>query len=441
MLQERFSRWRGDLLLRRVIRNSSYLFSSNAVSAVLGAVQMYLVIRLLSPEEYGLALGIIMVFVSNVNRLLSFRMSEVVVKYAGEALARDDRQRAAALVKGIGLTEAVTSVAAYLVLLALAASAARTYETSAFLFAFYGLFLLANLVYETSVGVLQATDQFKYVARANLFQSITTATLILVAFLLQWGIFEVLAAYLIGKTIAGLTVSGSALREVQRRLGSGWVRAPLGLLSDWKSIGRFMLSTNLNGTINLFARDNIPLYIGYFLSTAEVGYFKFALSLINLVMLPIEPFIWPTYAEITRTIAGREWGATRRLLKQVSSIAGVWTLFTGGGLIALGWWLIPLVFGADYSPAYPAVVVLLFGYGFANVFNWNRPLLLALGKPAYPLMVAAIVGTVEIALIFALVPRGDYLTAAAIFSGYLAVSILWMVLRGLTLIRREEAAS
>src|SRR3970040_1546526 len=104
MLQERFSRWRGDLLLRRVIRNSSYLFSSNAVSAVLGAVQMYLVIRLLSPEEYGLALGIIMVFVSNVNRLLSFRMSEVVVKYAGEALARDDRQRAAALVKGIGLT-------------------------------------------------------------------------------------------------------------------------------------------------------------------------------------------------------------------------------------------------------------------------------------------------------------------------------------------------
>ena len=56
---------------------------------------------------------------------------------------------------------------------------------------------------------------------------------------------------------------------------------------------------------------------------------------------------------------------------------------------------------------------------------------LRLGHPAYPLMVAAIVGAIEVALIFLLVPAGNYLVAAAIFSAYLAVSILWMVLRGL----------
>ncbi|MGZ9234155.1 MAG: lipopolysaccharide biosynthesis protein, partial [Anaerolineales bacterium] len=163
--------------------------------------------------------------------------------------------------------------------------------------------------------------------------------------------------------------------------------------------------------------------------------------LIGLMMLPIEPFIWPTYAEITRTVAQRQWDATRKLLKQVSSIAGVWTLLVGGGLTLLGWWLLPLIFGADYSPAYPALVILLLGYGCANVLNWNRPLLLALGKPTYPLFVAAIVGVVEVALILILVPRGNYLTAAAIFSGYLAVSIIWMVWRGLTIIKREEAVS
>ena len=111
-----------------------------------------------------------------------------------------------------------------------------------------------------------------------------------------------------------------------------------------------MISTNLNGTVNLFVRDNIPLYIGYLLSATEVGYFKFALTLINLIKLPIEPFIWPTYAEITRTIAQKQWETTRKLLKQVSSIAGVWTLLTGGGLVLLGWWLIPLVFGAKWRP-------------------------------------------------------------------------------------------
>ena len=441
LFQKIYSGLREDALLQRVVRNSGYLFSSSAVAAGLSVIQMYFVLQLLSPEAYGLAFGIIMVFASNVNRLLSFRMSEVVVKYVGEALTQENKERAAALVKGIGLVEALTSILAYLVLLTLASLAARVYQTSAFLFAYYGLFLLANLVYETSVGVLQTMDQFKVVARANLFQSVTVAILILIAFLLKRGIFEILTAYLIGKTIAGLTVSISAAREMNDKLGSGWIRAPLRLLTDWRAIGRFMLSTNLNGTINLFARDNIPLYIGYFLSAAEVGYFKFALWLIGLMMLPIEQFIWPTYAEITRTVAQRQWEATRRLLKQVSSIAGAWTLLVGGGLTLLGWWLIPLIFGADYSPAYPALVILLLGYGCANVLNWNRPLLLALGKPMYPLIVAAIVGAIEVALIFTLVPRGSYLTAAAIFSGYLAVSILWMVVRGLTLIQRKEAAS
>ena len=75
---------------------------------------------------YGLLI-IIMDFASNVNRLLSFRMSEVTVKYMGEALAQDDKQRAAALVKGIGLTEAATSILAYSGLLLLSVWGARTF--------------------------------------------------------------------------------------------------------------------------------------------------------------------------------------------------------------------------------------------------------------------------------------------------------------------------
>jgi O-antigen/teichoic acid export membrane protein len=405
---------------------------------------MIIVVRMLDPDGYGLATGIIMVFASNVNRFLSFRMSEVVVRYAGEALVHAQKDRAAALIKGIGLTEAMTSLLAYLVLVALSPWAANNLAKDGFtapLFIFYGLFLLANLVYETSAGVLQATDRFAKVARANFLQSVTVFLSILAISLWMPTVLGVLAAYLAGKIVAGIMVTVSAIREANRTLGPGWMRAPLSLISDWRSIGNFMLSTNINGTINLFARDNIPIYIGYFLSTAEVGYFKFALTLVNLVMLPIEPFIWPTYAEITRTIAARQWEATRKLLKQVSSIAGAWTLLTGGGLIALGWWLIPLVFGAEYLPAYPAIVILLLGYACANVCNWNRPLLLALGRPRYPLLVAGTVGAVELALIFWLVPRGTYLTAAAIFSGYLAISILWMVWRGLSLLPRGEAAA
>ena len=251
------SNLRNDPLLQRVVRNSSYLFSSSAVSAVLSAVQMIFVVRLLDPDGYGLATGIIMVFASNVNRFLSFRMSEVVVRYAGEALTQEKKERAAALIKGIGMIEAVTSIVAYLVLIVLSSWAATVLAkdiSTRPLFIFYGLFLLSNLVYETSVGTLQTLDQFGRVARANFYQSITTFIVIILISLWLPNLFGVLLAYLAGKTVAGLMVTVSALRELYRKFGNEWTRVPLSLVPDWKPIGRFMLSTNINGTINLFAR-------------------------------------------------------------------------------------------------------------------------------------------------------------------------------------------
>jgi O-antigen/teichoic acid export membrane protein len=432
---------RNDPLLQRVVRNSSYLFSSSAVSAVLSLVQGIFVVRLLGDSAYGL-LAIIMDFASNTNRLLSFRMSEVVVKYVGDAIEQNNKEGAAALVKGIGITEAVTSVLAYLVLLAISSWGARIFAndaTVAYLFRYYGLFLLANLVYETTVGVLQTMNQFKQVAHANFYQSVATTLLIIAAFVLRLGIFGILAAYLVGKTIAAILIARSAFRELNNKLGNQWIHAPLSIVTNWKSILRFSFSTNLNGTINLFARDNIRLYLAIFLPDAQIGYFKLASQLINLVMLPIEPFIAPTYAEIARTIAQRQWQNTRKLLKQVSTIGGVWTLIAGGGLIALGWWIIPFLFGSNMLPAYLCLIILLVGYSFANVMNWNRPLLLALGHPTYPLMVAAITGAIEVTLIFIFVPGSNYLVGAAIFSAYLAISISWNVLRGLSIIKREEA--
>jgi len=448
MLQ-RLHSWRQDHILRGVLKSSSYLFSSNALSAALSVLQGIFAVRLLGMDGYGLVSGIVIVFVSNVNRLLSFRMSEVVVKHFGQALAEGNRERAAAVVKGAGLVEAGTSVLAYLILLLLAPWAAvqsAKDPSTAYLFRYYGLVLLSYLVYETSNGVLQATKRFDRLAWINACQSILTAGLILAAFLYRGSAINVLTAYLLGKTLAGLAIAWLALREMNTRLGHGWQRVPLKNLTDWRAIVRFAINTNLNGTVSLFVRDNAPLYLTLLrpeaVAQTEVGYFKLALSIINLVMLPIEPFIWPTYAEITRTIAQKQWQATRRLLKRVSAIAGLWTLAAGGGLALLGWWLIPTVYGAGTGPTYPVLLILLVGYGFANILNWNRPLLLALGKPSFPLIVAASAGLVEILLAFWLVPVYGYRSMAAILSGFFIVSIgiiVWRGMRELTRLEAEQA--
>ena len=431
--------WRADDLLKRLLRNSSYLFSSTVVSAALGFVQGILVVRLIGIDGYGLLLGVVFVFATNVNRLLSFRMSEVTVKYVGDALAQNNKARAAALVKGLGLIEIGTSIAAYVVLLALTPWAAQTFARNpslAPLFPAYGIYLLGNLVYETSTGVLQTFKRFDRISVVQLAGSITIAAGILVAFLLKGNLIHILGAYLAGKLLAGLLISIYAARELKTNFGADWWRAPLGLVPDWRGLLGFALNTNLNGTVNLIVRDSAPLFLAAFASEVEVGYFKLALSLVSLVTLPIEPFIWPTYAEITGTVARAQWDTTKRLLRRVSAIAAAWTLSAGGVLAALGWWLIPLVYGTDAAPAYPATVILLIGYGFANILHWNRPLLLALGKPSYPLIVAIIVGAAQIALIFILVPNYGYLMMAALLSAYLVVSIGLVVWRGWTEINR-----
>jgi O-antigen/teichoic acid export membrane protein len=291
--------------------------------------------------------------------------------------------------------------------------------------------------------VLQTYKRFSWLGIINTIQSIITASLILLAFVFNRSLLDVLAAYLVGKSFAGISVAILAFRQMNQGLGSHWWYSSLGAVNDWRGILGFAVNTNLNGTVNLITRDNAPLYLAALspadVSQAYVGYFKLGLSIINFITLPIDPFIWPTYAEITRTIALRQWQKTRDLLKRVSTIAGLWTLAAGAGIALFGWWLIPFVYGPTTLPVYPVVLILLVGYGTANVLNWNRPLLLALGKPSYPLWVAIGIGTIEILLVLLLVPSGGYLVMAAILSSYLAVSVGIIAWRGWRLMREYEA--
>jgi O-antigen/teichoic acid export membrane protein len=141
MFQQRFARWRADPLLQRVVRNSSYLFSSSVVSAGLSFIQGILATRLVGVAGYGLV-GTVTIWASNVNNLLSFRMSEAVVKFYGDALQIGEKERAAAIIKSIALAEAGTSLLTYLIWVALTPFAAtylgKGLETAP-LFAFYGV--------------------------------------------------------------------------------------------------------------------------------------------------------------------------------------------------------------------------------------------------------------------------------------------------------------
>ncbi len=441
---------REDRLLGRILKNSGFLLSSSGAGAVLAFFQSILAVRMLGVEGWGLV-AVITTFASNMNRLLSFRMNEVVVQRVHAAQADSRLQAGAAALKAAFLIEALTSLLAYGTLVALARWAAGAFADDpalAPLFAFYGLSILGNGVTQTATGILQAFDRFDYLARIGFGQSVVTASLIALTWalwrwqpalyapsLLKW----VLLAYLLGKAYYGATLAVRSLCVAASEWGAKWWRVSWKQADDLRGMLTFALHTNLNGTVNLLTRDNIPLYLAALLSSVEVGYMKLAQGLINPILLIVNPFIWPTYAEITRSVSRKQWRTTRRVLRRVSLVTGAVVALLGGGLALTGWFVIPWLYGAEALPAYPALLILLLGYGFASVFQWNRPLLLALGKPSWPVMVSAGVGALELAAIFWLTPRFGYLMLAAILSAYFVLSIGLMVWLGLREMRRQEA--
>jgi O-antigen/teichoic acid export membrane protein len=459
------SKFKDDPLLGRVIRSSGALFSSNSISLGLSVIQSILAARLLGPAGFGLV-AIITSYATTVNGFLSFRMSELVVRYGGEYLENDEKEKTAALVKFAALMEASVSLLAFLAVAATATLAsvyiAKTPNTAA-LFIIYSLGLLANFNTETSTGVLQMLGKIKYQGFINLAQSLLTAGLITFAFFTKGSLQFVLFAYLAGKTVLGLGIFSTAFYQLTKRLGGGWWRTNViarALLPfarsnpqvdgrllrreehpprndiNFRELFKFAFSSNLSATAILVFRESEILWVGYFLTSEAAGYYKAAYAIVSLLSVPANPFILTTYPEINKLVVQKSWARLKDFLKKITTVAAALNLALAAAFVIFGKWLLT-IYGEPYAAAYPALIALLVGFTFNYTLFWNRPLLLSLGLPQFPLKATVIAGIAKLALAFPLVPRFGYVAEAALLSLYYITSVGAIVWRGLGEIRSK----
>jgi len=428
-------------LVQRVLRNSGYILSANTASAALSFVQTLMAARLLGVAGYG-TLGIITVFASNINRLTSFRMGELVIRYVGKFSAEEDPRRAMAVFKAAGLTEMLSSLLAYALVVVLSPWAARTLAkdpSMAGLFSLYGLVLLANLMAESSTALLQYLNRFRLIAAFTVGQSLLTLLLIAGAFVAHGGLQAIVLAYLIGKAAWAVAITLAAFVEAGRHWESRWWSTPLATLrGDGRELAKFALSTNASATINLVTRDSDILWLSWLSTPLHVGYYKAARTFINVIFVPIDPLISTTYRELAREAAARQWDNVRHLLRTGSLIASIWAVPACLGLTVLGSWFLSW-YGPEFGSAYPAMVLLLAGVLVANVFYWSRILLHALGHATYPTRTYLIVGLLQIVGILILVPRLGAAGMAMMWSGYTVLSALILVRKGLQEVRHGAA--
>lgn len=432
-----------------VLRNSGYLILSNLISIFLTVY----ITRLLGAYAYGL-LGIITGYVTNINKFFSFRMNEMVVYFAGDPYARGDLKTTGALIKFAALIEGATSLFAFLILVLSAKFGASIFLKDPTLsnhIIFYGITILAGAIIETANGTLRIFGAYKSIAWINLIQNIVVLAVILLCGGERLDLREILLAYLIGKVLLCVAPVLAALRLLPKKLGQDWWTASSAKLTNRREILKFTFSTNVSNTINLVARDGELLWIGALLTPLYAGYYKTAMTVINLILLPINPFIDTTYPEMVRLFGERKFAEVKRLLKHSTVLSGGWTIACALGLIVIGRPVLfdgltifgrtVQIFSPEFAPAFPLILILLVGYGLANTLFWNRTLLLSFEMADTAMLVSLIGMALKTIGTIVLVPRLPYSTEAAILSAYLAGTVGVMTWIGLSRLKSMTARS
>ena len=281
----------------------------------------------------------------------------------------------------------------------------------------YGFIILANLIAESSTGLLQLFDRFRRMAGLNILQSVVTLALIILTWWLKGGLLGILLAYLAGKTISAIGLSIAAQVEAAQRWGCRWWQVPISSLrSHLGELVKFAVSTNLSGSLSLISRDSGILWVSYFSSPLQAGYYKLAMALANYIQLPMAPMPQATYPELSRAVARRKWDDFRYLLRNGSKLAGGYSLAVAIGLVLLGKPLIQTLYSADFLPTYGGLVIMLVGIVYGNTLYWSRSGLLSLGLADYATKVNLLVTLVSVIGLVSLLPRLGFIGSALMLS-------------------------
>jgi O-antigen/teichoic acid export membrane protein len=432
-LRRTWERIARDLVVRRAIRNSGWLFGASGVAGLLALAQGALLTRALGVEQYG-AYAVVTTFVTVVNRLTSFRMNEFVVKYVSDALGGGDREGAAAAIKFAILVEATASLLALVLLMALAPVGARwfAHDPAAVRFIqLYSLTVLATVVGETSIGILQVYGRFRLQATLTALGAVALLGSTSLAFVLGGRLEGMLWAAVVAACASWAAMTWAAFRTVRTSCGPGWWGVPLRRLRGPRRTAlEFALSTNASATLSLVTRDADVLWLSLFRGPIEAGLYRLAFTIASYVVLPVGQLGQAFYPEIAREAARNSWNAFRRLLRRGTALAAAYLVPAGLVFGLAGAPLIRTVYGAAFVPAAGALAILLVGMVFANVLFWNRPALLTLGRADYPFKVNLGLAVVKVAGVLLVLPAYGYIGNAALLTGLYIVGVsvcVWKV--------------
>ena len=410
--------------MKRLIQNIGWLLTGRGLNAVLSLVYLALATRTLGLDGFGF-FAIIVALGQTVTGIANFQTWQFVVRWgAGKDGPADATGFAIALdMLSVVVGTVIAAVLVYTAQLWLPLPSDLLWLT----FGYCVVSLLA--IRTTPTGLLRLRFQFARATAAEAVQPIVRTIGALLAvffmptvtgFILAWAASEVaiaLALWIAAARMEHIDLSRISLLRIPRAHADAW---------------RFVLSTNMSGSLIVAGKQVMILLVGAIGGEAFAGGFRVASQLGQALVQLAQTVSKAIYPELVH--AKDDAVEMARKMANIALIAGVAAVLFA---LVFGRWGLETVAGEDFGAFYWAMVILAIAGAIELVGASLESLLVSAGKAGTAFIVRAIPMAVAFALLESAMNWQGVKGAAFAMLGSSAVAVIgfWVAILSLQQIR------
>ncbi|MFK8053397.1 MAG: lipopolysaccharide biosynthesis protein [Woeseiaceae bacterium] len=374
-----------ESLTKKTALGAAWMMFSKLAIRFIGLISTLILVRLLSPEDFGIA-AMAMTVVAMVELLTTFGFDIAIIQ--NQNANDDDYNTAWTMNVILGLSAAT-------LLMLLAYPAAQFYERPELVPIYFVLSLATIFQGLQNIGLVDFRKNLTFEKEFAFLVSVKMAAFVItltIAFLLRsyWAL------------VIGIVVSRFAATCLSYWAHPFRPRFSLAALDRIMNFSKWLF---LNNMVNMFRQVGPELVIGRISGARGLGLFRIAYEISNLptteLIAPANRALLPGFSKISHDMerAGRQF-------LRIAGILSLLSLPTGFGIAVTASLFTPIVLGDGWLSTIPLIQVLAIFGAISAIQSPIATVLIAIGKPKY-------VSLMSLAQLFVMMPLLVYMNMKA----------------------------
>lgn len=394
--------------------DSLYAAIWQASTSIADLAQIALITHVLGLDELG-RLAIAISFVMLVGQFFDVRVGVATTTMGARELRRDPN-RATGLFQLSYLIDAVTGVAAFLIVCGLAplAGPGLIGTDGTLLIVLYAATLLTGTVEESSLTILRLLDRYRTVAFFTVALEVARVLLIVAALLLFDNLVAVMVVLIAHRALFAAIQFAFAARASHTATGRSLFGGSA--LDEVRDLRRRMLKTVFQTNLVSYGRltqTQLPtVIVGAIAGTTQAGAYKLGSAAAVMVGRLADPAYLGLLPRLSRLVAAGDISAVRDLVRRMTYVSvpvmGIALLL----LIVFRDPVLALLGGEGQSEAAEVLVLCAVAFAINAAVFWNVGVLFAVGRAGVMARVAVVVAMSQVVLLVPLVEHSGATGAA-----------------------------